>query len=87
MPKYIIIPKGGTRTKQKFELYRVDVRKPTGLSYVASKSYNPNSTKGVLSEAYYILQNKGIVSMTEYTKNNGYYRNRSASKVRITYMG
>ena len=86
MPKYIVIPKGGTRTKQKIEVYRIDVRKPTGLQYVASKSYDPRSTKGVKSEVYYILQNKGFVSMTEYTKNSGYYRERS-SKVRITYLG
>lgn len=83
MSKYIVISKGGTRTKQKFEVYRIDVRKPTGLNWISHGSYDPRSTKGLKSEVYAILQQKNFVSMIEFTKNNGYYRERS-SKVRIT---
>lgn len=92
MAKFLVVKKAtGIRNVPAFTVYKVNVRRPTGVDFVTSFRYDDKARQemSLIDFTYTKLVGKGV-SKREYDSNRGrYIRNRQKRKgsTEITLLG
>lgn len=71
---FVALTRGEGNRKSPFYVQVWEVNKDKILQTCGTTKFNPNSTKGVSSEALSVLYEQGMISEECFNKNNGYYR-------------
>jgi DNA-binding transcriptional ArsR family regulator len=84
MRYFIFTSKGNGTKKNPYYVSVYEITNPEEVKLCGYKEFNPNATRGEISEAYAVLYENGIVPEEEYKESNGYYK-ISNTKVKIHF--